>query len=91
MPSCSSGLGFFLFFSFCLVASTASFCKKFILYCHVFPLPYDIPVPWPGRECQSENDIHDFTVPVRITSKNFSESGNCYVRNCDNPKQKPYF
>jgi hypothetical protein len=30
MPSCSSGLGFFLFSSFCLVACTAFSCKKFI-------------------------------------------------------------
>jgi hypothetical protein len=28
MPSCSSGLGFFLFSSFCLVASIAFSCKK---------------------------------------------------------------
>jgi hypothetical protein len=31
MPSCSSGLGFSLFSSFCLVASTAFSCKKFLL------------------------------------------------------------
>jgi hypothetical protein len=31
MPSCSSGLGFFLFSSFCLVASTAFSCKIFFL------------------------------------------------------------
>jgi hypothetical protein len=32
MLSWSSGLGFFLFSSFCLVASTAFSCKKFYLY-----------------------------------------------------------
>jgi hypothetical protein len=30
MPSCSSGLGLFLFSSFCLVASTAFSCKTFL-------------------------------------------------------------
>jgi hypothetical protein len=35
MPSCSSGLGFFLFSSFCLEASTAFSCKKCMtfIYC----------------------------------------------------------
>jgi hypothetical protein len=35
MPSCSSGLGFFLFSFFCLVAPTAFSCQK-VLYCCIF-------------------------------------------------------
>jgi hypothetical protein len=53
MPSCSSGLGFFLFSSFCLVASTAFSCNKFTLV----PIPIDLMI----RHSPTEGEIKFIT------------------------------